>query len=143
MGSNKRVRFSRVSVRTYAVTVGDSPRLTAYPIGLDWLHSETVTLDINRFEKLFSLARKDKDNVRKNLRGFRRPRRLSPAQRFNRLTRISGISLEDLYDLESARTQKASEMPITACCCDDETVPTKEHNTYQVVDIDETERAEL
>jgi hypothetical protein len=48
--SNKSVSFSQVSVRQYNLIVGDNP-YCKYPLSLGWNYTETVTVDVNGYER--------------------------------------------------------------------------------------------
>jgi hypothetical protein len=133
-----RVQFSSVSIRTYSITVGDTHFPKAYPITLDWEHTQTETLEIGMFEELFSSAQTKPK--RKMIRGFRMPGRLSPGRRFDLLATVTGQALEDLHELELARMKRGNPIPITACSSDEgyEEAHTRRH-PYQMVDVDEDE----
>jgi len=103
--STRQVSFAGVSIREYEPTVADSPNPTIYPIGLGWKHSETITLGLKEFENSFYSA-SIKNPFGGTVRGFRRPRRLTAADRFTRLANFSGLTVEELYDLESTRSKR-------------------------------------
>lgn len=134
--SPRRVSFADVSFREYEVTVADSPAAASiYPIGLGWKHSDTVTLDLHDFENSYSAAVKNPFSG--TIRGFRKPRRLSTADRFTRLANFSGLSPEELYDLEmkrSLRTKKAQKEKEESNDC------TISFQQYQRVDLDQFAR---
>jgi hypothetical protein len=74
------VRFSKVRVREYAVTVGDVPNARGIPLSLDWQHSEELTLDISEHEACQS------GNAR----------RLSRWERRSRLSVVTGFSRKEI-----------------------------------------------
>ena len=133
---SKMVRFSTVSIRTYAITVGTHTHTRAYPLTLDWHHTATETIDLQLFEDTFSSARTKP--VRKTTRGFRRPQRIKPAMRFYRIVSVTGEPQEYIYELEQARTRKENEIPHGACHSDDGYVEddTRAH-PYQLCDVDD------
>jgi hypothetical protein len=133
----KRVSFTSVSLRVYAPMVSDSPNAsTTYPIGLDWKHSEAVTLPLEEFEDERSSRLLD-DRPPVLLRGgFRRPRRLSPTDRFHRISDLSGLSHGEIYELEHARARRHLRPRTSSSSA----TPVKGRqggfSVYQVVDID-------
>jgi hypothetical protein len=98
-GDRRKVQFSSVSVRSYSLTVGDSPAMKSYALSLDWAHTPTETLDIEMFEELYSSAKTKPFTNGRNIRGFRLPARLKTADRFALLSEVTGHSPEDLYEL--------------------------------------------
>lgn len=137
-----RVQFSSVSIRTYAVTVGDTCVAKAYPLTLDWAHTPTETLDIDLFEEIFASAQTKPR--RKMIRGFRLPAQLRSGQRFDRLTAVTGRAPEDLYELDFARIVRENEIPNGACSSDEgyEEDPCR-RAPYEVVDVDDYELVEF
>jgi hypothetical protein len=142
----KRVSFSEVSLRVYAPMVSDSPNASAtYPIGLDWKHTEAVTLPLEEFEDEKTSRASSPDDQVALLRGFRRPRRLSPIDRFHRISDLSGLSHGEIYELEHARARRHHHRsrPTSPEC--PPSLPTSSTtpkgkcgggSVYQVVDID-------
>jgi len=136
-----KVRFSTVSIRTYSLTVGTHNKAKAYPLALDWEHTPTETLDIDLFEEVFcSACTKPK---RKVVRGFRRPHRMSPNQRFRRLRAVTGQRQEYIYELELERTNRENALPATACHSDEGYDEDESRNhPYQLADVDDYQIAE-
>lgn len=130
----KRVTFSDVSMRVYAATVSDSPNVSStYPIGLDWKHTDETTVELDEFEEQRSAT----GGVL--LRGFRRPKRLTPMDRFQRISELSGLSHGEIYELEHARSSRQPRTlpPESSMLGGFASVPVKRsHKSYQVVDID-------
>lgn len=136
-----KVRFSTVSIRTYSLTVGTHNKAKAYPLALDWEHTPTETLDIDLFEDVFCSARTKPQ--RKVVRGFRRPHRMSPNQRFRRLGAVTGQRQEYIYELELERTNRENAMPATACHSDEGYDEDESRNhPYQLADVDDYQIAE-
>jgi hypothetical protein len=144
--SRKRVSFSEVSLRVYAPMVSDSPNASAtYPIGLDWKHTEAVTLPLEEFEDEKTSRASSPDDQVALLRGFRRPRRLSPIDRFHLISDLSGLSHGEIYELEHARARrhhhcsKPTPPEYTPALPTSSTTPKCKScggPVYQVVDID-------
>jgi hypothetical protein len=137
-----RVQFSKVSIREYSLTVGDTRAAKLFPLSLDWAYSKTEILDITLFEEMFSSATtKPKRNT---IRGFRIPHHLSPAKRLKRLASVTGQSPESLYELEFARWERESKIRGEMCSSDDGYVEDPTRITpYEIVDVDEYQMAEL
>jgi hypothetical protein len=139
---SSRVQFSKVSIREYSLTVGDTRAAKPFPLSLDWAYSKTETLDITLFEEMFSSA--TTKPKRRTIRGFRIPHHLSPAKRLNRLASVTGQSPESLYELEFARWERESEIRGEMCSSDDGYVEDPTRNTpYEIVDVDEYQMSEL
>lgn len=138
-----KVKFSNVMIRTYSITVGDTPSPKTYPLSLDWEHTPTETLDINIFEELFSSAKTKPQ--RKTLRGFRFPARLGEGQRFHRLSFVTGHGPAGLYELEAARMKRSNQIPSRACSSDDghDEYRTQSTTLYQLVDIDDYQMVDI
>jgi hypothetical protein len=137
-----KVQFSKVYIRTHSITVGDTHFPKAYPITLDWGHTQTETIEIDLFEEIFSSAHAE--SPRTMIRAFRMPPRLCQGQRFNRLAEVTGQAPEALYHLESARMERANMMPSTACSCDEgyEEAHSR-HHPYQMVEVDEYQMVDI
>jgi hypothetical protein len=142
--SSSRVQFSNVSIRTYSLTVGDTYVAKPYTLMLDWAHTPTVTKDIDQFEQETAQARVNVQ--RRRLRGFALPAFLPLDQRFQRLASVTGQSVADLYELESARLQRENAIPL-GMCSSDEGCHLKEdrfrRRTYQLVDVDNYQLIEI
>lgn len=140
-GSDRKVHFGNVSVRFYSLTLGTHSKNNAYPLTLDWSHSETESFDIDIFEDLCSAAKSKRK--RKAVRGIRRPTRLTPAQRFQRLLGVTGLPMDHLYELELERTLQFDDISNTACDSDEGFIEDEERNSpYQLCDVDEYQIAE-
>jgi hypothetical protein len=139
---SNRVQFSKVSIREYSLTVGDTRAAKPFPLSLDWAYSKTETLDISLFEEMFSSA--TTKPKRRTIRGFRIPHHLSPAKRLKRLASVTGQSPEALYELEFVRWERESEIRGDMCFSDDGYVEDPTRSTpYEVVDVDDYQMAEL
>jgi len=137
-----KVRFSTVSIRTYSLTVGTHTKVNAYPLTLDWAHTPTETIDLELFQEVFCTARTKPK--RKVVRGFRRPQRLKPAARFQRIQMVTGKRQEYIYEMELARTVRENVIPKGACCSDDGYVEDESRtNPYELCDIDDYQTAEF
>jgi hypothetical protein len=164
-----RVKFGSVSIRTYALTVGDAPGSAAYPLSLDWGHTATETLDFCLYEDLFSASaaagapaqpplpyhhHQQQQQQRSFVRGFRKPRRLTTQSRLQRLAAVTGKSPAYLYELELVRMQKQGHtavLEVDADSDDDDdedndsssSGTSSNHRTYQLVDVDEYQRVDI
>ena len=71
----KRVRFSSVQVRQYAVCEGDHPHCHL-PMSLDWQHTETELRHIETYEGMKSLHKNSKKHSFRRLSIYEREQRI-------------------------------------------------------------------
>jgi hypothetical protein len=136
----RKVHFSNVSIRSYSLTLGDSPAMKSYALSLDWAHTPTETLDIDIYEELYSSAQtKPFTNGRMVRRGFRLPARLKTADRFALLTKVTGQSPEDLYELNRSHLIQQHESVASDSDSLVDKIDMKKETIveYEVVDADE------
>jgi hypothetical protein len=92
--ASKSVRFSVVTLREYAVTLGnDSYSVHDYPMTMDWSHTQGKILDVLEYEA-----------TRKSSQG--NARRLSVAERLFRISTVSGTSRKEIQTEELKRCQE-------------------------------------
>ena len=85
----RRVRFSTVSIREYASTLGDHPScLDTCPVTLDWVYARGYKRDIDSYENSRFFLR----------RGY--PQKLSQTERRRRIRETSRISRRALREME-------------------------------------------
>jgi hypothetical protein len=96
----KRVQFSNVTVREYAITVGSHP--TTCPMELAWEHTEEdIIIDIQRHKSSCTGLDDCSRNSCLLLRRLTKiPNRLSVSERRECIARVQGISICDVEQLE-------------------------------------------
>jgi hypothetical protein len=95
----KEVRFSTVQVREYAVTLGDHPWSQSFPLSLDWAHTEMRERSVQEIED-------EREALPPWGRCFKLPPRLTRFQRKQRLLEVTGMSVEDLDEMEEERLDR-------------------------------------
>jgi hypothetical protein len=97
----KRVRFSTVNVREYALTLGDHPQADAYPVSLDWQHSDDVIVSVDAYRQV-------SPNSPGKLHMTRQERR-------QRLALIMGVAAIELTIQEEKRQSRERELELLSC----------------------------
>lgn len=113
------VQFSEVHIREYEVTLGDHPKPKLYPISLDWTYGKyETTMNIEQHVDLCTQKRlqrvKEKSKCISRSSSFR----LTPAERFKRMTDVGNISTNELFHMEEQR-QKQAKKDRNLKSCDD------------------------
>jgi hypothetical protein len=88
----KKVSFSTVEIREYAITVGDNPSCRGpFPLQLDWEHAPSRVEDAVEYGEVGEpMSRRRKPRGQRRLRGRRRSFRLSADERLSRLVEMQG-----------------------------------------------------
>jgi hypothetical protein len=87
----KKVSFSTVEIREYAITVGDSPSCHGpFPLQLDWEHTPSRVEDAVEYGEVGTLVSNRLKSRGLRLRRRRRSFRLSADQRLSRLVEMQG-----------------------------------------------------
>lgn len=103
---NRAVQFSHVDIREYDVTLGDHPKTKLYPISLDWTYNaNTITLDLEEHINLNMQKQCDR-LIEKPTKSGRSAFRLKAPERFQRITDVTGISMNALYKMEVSRHEE-------------------------------------
>ena len=106
----KRVRFSTVQVREYALTLGDHPQPEAYPVSLDWKHADDFVVQV--------------DQYRQNSPASPGTIHMTRLERRQRLAAIMGLAPIELTIQEERRQSRERELELLSCPfgddCDDE-----------------------
>lgn len=62
--STSSVKFDKITVREYNVTIGDNPScIGGAPMSIDWRYSEEATLEVDDFERTRSSKRRSKEDL--------------------------------------------------------------------------------
>lgn len=102
---NPSVQFSHVHIREYDVTLGDHPKTKLYPISLDWTYNDnTITIDLD--EHINRNIQKRFDRMIEKAKVGRSAYRLKAPERFQRITDVTGISMNQLYKMEVKRHEE-------------------------------------
>ena len=119
----KKVKFTTVQVRDYAIVLGDHPYCDMYPLSLDWTYVDALTTTTDDFEehhrrrlpnetRVFSpvVARKilKKGKGANNMVNVR-ARKLSVTERMSLLIEFTGCTSQQLYQLERKRQLMAQD----------------------------------
>ena len=107
----KRVRFSTVQVREYALTLGDHPQPEAYPVSLDWKHADDFVVLVDQYQQ--------------NSPASPGTMHMTRLQRRQRLAAIMGLAPIELTIQEEKRQSRERELELLSCpfrddCDDDE-----------------------
>lgn len=110
------VNFSTVKVREFCLTLGDHPWVEAYPLSLDWSHSDDVSYDVNEY-----VMRKKSDERIEDYKSYGRSkiwncrntvghlRRYDLVARRSLLSTVTGQPIELIDALELQRRTKAQD----------------------------------
>lgn len=104
--SAKRVSFSTVTVQEHSLTLGDHPCADAYPLSLDWEHSEAYEVDLDEYER--------------QPKHHQPPHHLSSLQRRVRIAVVSGIAPKELTQQEHERHLQVEKEAFAGCDWDDD-----------------------
>jgi hypothetical protein len=97
----KQVSFSTVRVREYALTLGDHPQPDAYPVSLDWRHSDDKILSVDVYRQGSSASPGTLHMTRQ--------------ERRQRLVAVMGLSAVDVTVQEELRQARQRELDLVAC----------------------------
>lgn len=95
----RRVNFTTVTVREYALTIGDHPSVAMYPLSLDWGFFESESQGIEQAE-----SQRKSSTVRQELYGKGiKASRLTATERVARLVNVTGSTSQQLFQDERKR----------------------------------------
>jgi hypothetical protein len=117
----RQVRFSSVEVRHYSIVIGDHFSCKQYPMTLDWSHSEPETISVDDHENDQISRKTERRSMYANFANWLtistssnggNPSRESYVEqfrladsksRFERILEVTGLSRDELCDLETVR----------------------------------------
>lgn len=95
--SRGHVRFNKVRIREYSITLGDHPLSQMYPLSLDWTYNELGEAEVNDDQEDFE------KKIVQYKKAFRKVSRLTAMERRARLVETTGTTDDELCILEKQR----------------------------------------